>query len=68
MKIRIDTYYDLTCDSCARSRSTDFEKGMETQKGLLMKIAYAEGWKCVMGETLCPDCIRRLRKVRERDE
>jgi len=24
-KIRIDTYYDLTCDNCARSWSTDFD-------------------------------------------
>lgn len=24
MKIRIDTYYDITCDECCRSWSTDF--------------------------------------------
>lgn len=61
MKIRLDTYYDVTCDSCARSRSTDFEMGMETEKSILAKRAYSEGWKCIIGKTLCPECVRKKR-------
>lgn len=56
MKIRIDTYYDITCDSCGRSWSTDFNAnngqmddggmGMATSKQWLSKVAYKSGWKC----------------------
>lgn len=56
MKIHIDAYYDLTCRACGRSRSTDFGKGMEISKSFLNKRAYAEGWKCRAGKTLCPNC------------
>lgn len=65
MKIRLDTYFDVTCGACARSRSTDFEKGMATCKGRLSKMAYAEGWKCISGKTLCPDCTRKHRRDTE---
>ena len=57
MKIRIDTYYDITCDCCSRSWSTDFNAndrkmnrndeggmGMETNKQRLSRLAYASGW------------------------
>ena len=67
-KIKIDSYYDVTCCCCARSRSSDFEKGMETSKSLLSKLAYKEGWRCRDGITLCPECrsvdeIVAIRKV-----
>ena len=52
----IDTYYDLTCSCCAKSRSTDFEMGMETQKARLVKYARAEGWRCIQNKLFCPDC------------
>lgn len=55
-KILIETWFDVTCQCCARSRSTDFEKGMSNSKALLSKLAYREGWKCQNGITLCPDC------------
>lgn len=55
-KIQIDTWYDVTCHCCARSRSSDFEKGMATSKTVLSKLAYREGWKSRNGVTLCPDC------------
>lgn len=69
MKIRIDTYYDITCDCCSRSWSTDFNAndrkmnrndeggmGMETNKQRLSRLAYASGWKYKNGKTLCPEC------------
>ncbi len=75
MKIRIDTYYDLTCDECSRSWSTDFNAneqrmnrnddggmGMETNKQRLSRLAYASGWKCKRGKTLCPECAERFGK------
>ena len=55
-KIKIDTWYDTTCSCCARSCSTDFEKGMEASKSVLSRLAYKEGWKCRDGATLCPEC------------
>lgn len=74
MKIRIDTYYDITCDCCGRSWSTDFNvnegrmsrfrdggMGMEMDKKLLSKMAYSSGWKCKAGRTLCPDCLKDRR-------
>lgn len=56
MKRFIDTYYDLTCTECAKSRSTDYEKGMETRKDLLLKYARTEGWRCISNKVLCPSC------------
>lgn len=77
-KIRIDAYYDVTCDECGRSWSTDFDAragrmadrtgdggmGMASSRQLLSRMAYASGWKCVRGRTLCPDCARTTRKER----
>lgn len=57
-KIHIDTYYDLTCQECGKSRSTDFQMGMEMSKARLSKLAYSEGWKCKEGKTVCPDCAK----------
>lgn len=72
MKIRIDTYYDITCDYCSRSWSTDFNAndrkmnrndeggmGMKTNKQRLSRLAYASGWKCKNGKTLCPECVEK---------
>lgn len=72
-KIRIDAYYDVTCDACGRSWSTDFNAragrmatltgdggmGMALSRSGLSKAAYAYGWKCVRGRTLCPDCVKK---------
>ena len=57
-KIHIDTYYDITCQECGKSRSTDFQMGMEMSKARLSKLAYSEGWKCKANITLCPICAR----------
>lgn len=70
MKIRIDTYFDITCDGCAKSWSTDFNAnerqmsdggmGMATNKQWLSKAAYRSGWKCKKGKTLCPECAKNV--------
>lgn len=59
MKIHIETYFDVTCSECGKSRSTDFEFGMETSKSRLSRLAYSEGWKCKGGKTLCPICAKK---------
>ena len=56
--IRIDTWYDVACDNCAKSRSTDYERGMETDKRRLRRYAHEEGWKYKEGQTLCPECAK----------
>jgi hypothetical protein len=58
-KIKLDAYYDVSCQHCGKSRSADYEKGMEMSKELLSKKAYSEGWKCIGGKTLCPACARQ---------
>lgn len=67
-RIRIDTYYDLTCDACSRSWSTDFNgnerrmdhfgggMGMEIDKKRLYRLAKKTGWRCINGRTVCPEC------------
>jgi len=73
MKIRIDTYFDLTCDNCSRSWSTDFDcriqkmdpnggggMGMATDKQWLRKQANSHGWKNRAGKTLCPECLKKI--------
>ena len=42
--MKVDTYYDITCCRCARSRSTDFELGMCQSEKTLRFYAKAEGW------------------------
>lgn len=68
MALRIDTYYDVTCDNCARSWSTDFNAktgtmdgtgmGMETNKSYLSKSAHKNGWISKDGLTYCPECAK----------
>lgn len=72
MKIKIDTYYDITCQNCGKSWSTDFNAntkqmtdggmGMATSKQWLSKTAYKAGWKCKNGQTLCPECVETFRE------
>ena len=57
-KIQIDAYYDVTCSHCGKSRSTDYQQGMEMNKSRLSKLAYKEGWKCKNERTLCPECVK----------
>lgn len=75
-QLRIDTYFDITCDNCARSWSTDFNcdarqmarscigggMGMAQNKATLTKLARSSGWRCFGGRTLCPECFEAARK------
>ena len=60
MKIR--KYYDLTCDECGRSYSTDYGHGFEASIAKLVDIATKEGWgPTVNGKaTLCPVCNHKM--------
>lgn len=57
--MKADRYYDVTCCRCGRSRSTDFEKGMEQGREYLLKVAKREGWKedKTSGRPVCPLCV-----------
>lgn len=56
--LKIETWYDIRCDKCGLYRSTDFGWGSGTDKKALRKYAKSEGWRCVSGETLCPNCVK----------
>lgn len=74
MQIKIDTYFDISCECCARSWSTDFDgnkmavitgtggMGMATDRKWLRKAATKAGWKCKDGRTLCPECAENASK------
>jgi len=64
MDIKINSYFDITCDHCGFSRSTDFGHGFETNAKRLRALAHNEGWKYTQGETLCPDCMSSPRIVK----
>ena len=66
MSLRIDRYYDLTCDSCGRSRSTDFDMGMSMNKESCLKCATNEGWREVNGKTVCPECAKLIKSARKK--
>lgn len=57
--MRIDTYLDITCEACGRSRSTGFEKGMieGNDKKKFEMLAKSEGWGEKSTMTLCPKCL-----------
>ena len=58
--IKIDIYFDITCDQCGRSRSTDYQLGYDfaknTDKVNFRKKAIKEGWtqNKETNQTLCP--------------
>ena len=72
--IHIDTYYDITCNNCGRSWSTDFNgydrkmsddggMGMAKDKQWLRKVATRTGWRYRNGMTLCPECVEKVNRV-----
>lgn len=56
--MKVDKYYDITCQKCTKHRSTDFECGLWTgSPDRLRKQARKEGWtENCMGEAFCPEC------------
>ncbi|MGE4354206.1 MAG: hypothetical protein AB7D36_09000 [Oscillospiraceae bacterium] len=59
--MRIETYYDLGCDSCGSHRSTDFSKGMPYLKSDIIKMAPKEGWRYSRRKNVnyCPNCVKK---------
>lgn len=51
-----ETYYDIKCDHCSRTRSEDYGKGKHGNKYDLTKQATAEGWRVVDDKNVCPIC------------
>lgn len=61
--LRIDKYYDVTCQNCSKSRSVDFELGMWMYDiPSFRKQLKKEGWKENNGYTLCPNCNEMKRR------
>lgn len=53
-----DTYYDITCAHCSRTRSVDFGKGKWSSGApynFEMQI-HSEGWRVIDGKNVCPHC------------
>lgn len=72
-RLHIDPYFDITCQNCAKSWSTDFDgnakqmgrfgnggMGMATDRKWLERAAHNSGWRCRGGKTLCPECVASL--------
>ena len=65
MDIRIDTYYDVTCDFCGKPYSTDYEKAMgfmtkDYHLADFRETVKADGWKCLNGKNCCPNCVAKI--------
>ena len=57
-----DTYYDITCDYCARHLSTDFaEDGMFPTKKEARYWAEKRGFVIIDNKNCCPDCAKKLK-------
>ena len=57
-EFKLDTYYDLTCAQCDRTRSRDFHTGVNSDKVQMIKNAEDEGWRVIEGKNFCPICAR----------
>ena len=55
-EFKLDTYYDLTCEYCGRTRSKDFNCGTNPNKEDLLRNAAEDGWKIIDGKNTCPIC------------
>ena len=61
-RLRVDTWYDISCDRCGLIRSTDFGMGMSDNIRLLRAEAKHEGWRCIDGKNTCPNCYKRIKR------
>ena len=60
--MKTTAYYDVHCERCGFSLSTDFEMGMAPTKREALQWAREKGFHDVGGETLCPNCIESIHK------
>lgn len=58
--MKLEVYYDIGCNRCGRHYSTDFGRGMDTDKKTVKAIAKADGWKYdkSTNENICPVCVK----------
>lgn len=57
-ELKLDIYYDLTCEQCGRTRSKGFGKGIAHNKAELLKNAAEEDWRVIKYQNFCPICTR----------
>lgn len=58
-EFKLDTYYDITCEHCSRTRSRGFSCGIGiTSQAELIEKALEDGWKIIDGKNACPICAR----------
>lgn len=61
--LKIDRYYDVSCDYCGRNMSTDFEKnGMALSSKQAQAWARRIGFRTKQGKNICPLCLKELEK------
>lgn len=60
MKIKTDTYYDVTCHACSHHMSTDYGLGMAPTQKEARAWAKDIGFINYDGRNFCPECVKRL--------
>lgn len=60
--MKVESYYDLGCCKCGFYWSTDFFRGMYTDKKLLIADAKKAGWKEDKDtkRPICPNCAKKV--------
>lgn len=56
--IKIDKYYDVQCDYCAKFMSTDYELGMAPTRKEAIMWAKNLGFRTRNGKNICPECLK----------
>lgn len=57
--MRVERWYDISCESCGRYLSTDFDAGMFRSRQRAILAARENGFKTEAGKNICPICIRK---------
>ena len=53
----IEKWYDISCNNCNLSLSSDYETGMDKDKETIIKWAKEKGWLIKSSKnTICPKC------------
>lgn len=63
-KLKIDRFYDLSCDICGRWWSTDYDggPGMAPSREYLEKAATKAGWHRSKDKNVCPECYKTMKE------
>ena len=57
-QLKVEKYFDIGCDVCAKHLSTDYEMGMYSTANEARMIAKDIGFRFVNSRNLCPQCYR----------